>query len=291
MVPAGRKIPSPGESFEQVLAAAPLIEDWEVIASVDSTQRRARDRAAAGEAHVLILAEEQTLGHGRRGSPWFSPRGGGLWISVVLAPHRPLEVWPLLTSLCALAMRRALREVAGITAGLKWPNDLFCSGRKIAGFLAEVIGTGARARVVLGAGLNTGQAPEDFPPELRGLATSVRIETGRRSARPRLLRAFLEALADELERFEAGEEEAIRADLREASLYLGRRLCIVPESESSPEKGSFGRVTDIGPLGELILAPVRAEAPAPGDGSPLSEPVHIMSGRVAWVDPPLGEEC
>lgn len=283
-------MPARHSALEEVLAAATLATAWEYLASVDSTQRRAREHAADGVCGLVVLADQQTQGYGRRGTPWFSPRGGGLWLSLVLAPRRPLEVWPLLTSLGALAMRRALEEVAALPSGLKWPNDLFCGGRKIAGFLAEVVGTGARARVILGAGVNTDQGREDLPADLRAMVTSIRMETGRSGNRPRLLAAFLEAMATELARFEAGEDEAIRADLRAGSLYLGRSLCVVPDSEDSPARGSSGKVIDIGPIGELILAPERARAPIAGEGTPLSAPVHVMSGWVAWVDPPLGEE-
>jgi BirA family biotin operon repressor/biotin-[acetyl-CoA-carboxylase] ligase len=256
--------------LDRVTGDAPFLQRWIREPQVDSTQRLARERGATDGPGLLVIADEQTRGRGRQGRTWFSPVGAGLWMSLVLAPRRPGEAWPLLTSLTALALRDALDATAGIGCGIKWPNDLIYRGRKIAGFLADV---GPPGMVALGIGLNVRQTDGDFPAEIRGLATSVRIASGAVFSRGALLDGFLRVFGGWLARFEAGEDAAIIRALRGASVLLGRTVVVAREGSVDQVRGE---AVGIGPLGELVVE----------TGSPMRQ-VRLMSGSVVRVVPPL----
>lgn len=139
-------------------------------AVVDSTQRVAKELAAAGAPHgTVVVAEAQTAGRGRLGRTWRSPPGRNLLFSMVLRPDVPAREVPLLT----------LGAAAGLAVAfdvrVKWPNDLVDrDGRKLAGLLGEVELEGDRVRfVVLGVGLNVNQV--DFPPELPNATSLARL--------------------------------------------------------------------------------------------------------------------
>ncbi len=141
---------------------------------------------------TVILAESQTSGRGRMGSEWHSPAGCGIWMSVVLKVHLPPEKIALLTATASLAIANMLQQFIQLPSEIKWPNDVMVRGRKVAGVLVE-----ARSSLpetyVMGLGLNVNQQAADFPDELRGIATSLRIERpGQQSInRVRVIRPLL----------------------------------------------------------------------------------------------------
>lgn len=134
---------------------------------VDSTSERAFASLAAGEALHLDahVAEAQTRGRGRRGARWHSPRGGGVWLSLVLLPPRPLS-GAALTIAAGLAALDATRAVGCDQCRLKWPNDVVdARGAKLAGVLVETRGLDPRApHYVVGVGIDVALA--EFPAEL-----------------------------------------------------------------------------------------------------------------------------
>ena len=162
--------------------------------SVTSTNTELARLAAEGAAEGLaIVADEQTAGRGRLQRAWSSPKGAGLYFSILLRPRIAVERWPLITFVAALATSDALLEGSAVQTDIKWPNDLFANERKICGILAEAIETPAGRAVVVGIGINlTNNA---FPPELIAVATSVAQESGRAPERETILAALLNALA------------------------------------------------------------------------------------------------
>ena len=144
-------------------------------ARVDSTNLVARILAEEGASEgTAVVAVEQTEGRGRLGRTWDSPPGG-LWMSVVLRPRLPVTAWPLLGFAASLAAADAVETVAGVPVRLKWPNDLVVEDRKLGGVLVEAGGTYA----IAGVGINVNVPIEVFPPELRGMATSLETLLGR----------------------------------------------------------------------------------------------------------------
>ena len=129
----------------------------------DSTNERAKELAAAGAPHgTLVTADEQSAGRGRQGRAWTAPPRSALLMSVLLR-----ELDELLPLVAAVAVADALP----VTAAIKWPNDVWVHERKIAGILVE--GRPQAGWAVLGIGLNV--ATREFPAELEGLATSLRL--------------------------------------------------------------------------------------------------------------------
>ncbi len=162
--------------------------------SLPSTNTEVARLAVDGaEEGVSVVADEQTAGRGRLQRAWSSPKGAGLYFSILLRPKLALDRWPLITFVAALATGDALLEASEVQTDIKWPNDLLANDRKICGILAEAIETPAGRAVVLGIGINlTNQA---FPGDLVNVATSVANESGRAAEREAILAALLQALA------------------------------------------------------------------------------------------------
>jgi len=140
---------------------------------IASTQERARELADAGADDALVVADEQTAGHGRQGRPWIAPAGTALLASWVF---RPLLADPALFALLAgVAVARSLAALGVPDARLKWPNDVQLHGRKVAGALADAITSTDGGALVLGIGVNVHQSAADLG-ELGGIATSLAIE-------------------------------------------------------------------------------------------------------------------
>jgi BirA family biotin operon repressor/biotin-[acetyl-CoA-carboxylase] ligase len=161
--------------------------------SLPSTNTELARLASEGAPEgVTIVADEQTAGRGRLQRAWSSPKGAGLYYSILLRPTIPQNCWPLITFMAALAVSDALREAGELETDIKWPNDILSGERKICGILAEAIDTPAGRAVILGIGINLTQ--NAFPPELANAATSVSEATGRAPDREQILASLLNTL-------------------------------------------------------------------------------------------------
>ena len=199
--------------------------------SLPSTNTELARMASEGAAEgVAILAEEQTAGRGRLQRAWSSPRGAGLYFSILLRPTIAPSDWPLITFVAALAVGDALSEAAGVQTDIKWPNDLLSGERKICGILAEAIETPAGRAVVVGMGINLTQ--KAFPEELVNVATSVSEVTGEQPERETILAALLRALSRWYSLLsEAGGREKIVAAWSSRSSYANGRLVRVSNGD------------------------------------------------------------
>jgi BirA family biotin operon repressor/biotin-[acetyl-CoA-carboxylase] ligase len=157
------------------------------LQSTGSTMKDAADLAARGEPHgTVVVAEAQTAGIGRHGHSWYSESGGGLYLSIILRLPLAPDALPVLTMALGLATQRAVDDIAGVACDLRWPNDLLLNEKKLAGIMMQAIDLpGTKGALVAGIGLNVNQ-PE-FPPDLRTIATSLRIETGQEHSKQALL--------------------------------------------------------------------------------------------------------
>jgi len=163
---------------------------------LDSTQTKAHELAREGAAEgTLVIAEQQTAGRGRMGRTWHSPKGKGIWMSAVLRPQIPLQFAPQLTLLIAVALCRAIRQVTSLPAGIKWPNDLLIDGKKICGILSESVAEDEKPLyVIAGIGISANLRGDDYSDELKAVATSLQIESGKAVDRTELLCQFLQEL-------------------------------------------------------------------------------------------------
>ncbi|MNP18249.1 Bifunctional ligase/repressor BirA [compost metagenome] len=166
----------------------------EIIQTTVSTQEEARIRAEKGAAEgTLILAEEQTGGKGRLGRKWFSPYGKGIWMSLLLRPQQPLKFTSQLTLLTGVAVCRAIRSTTGIEAGIKWPNDILMNNRKICGILLESAVEDEVVRYcIVGIGISVNLDDQDYPSELKEIATSIKMECGKAVDRTVLIAAVMD---------------------------------------------------------------------------------------------------
>jgi BirA family biotin operon repressor/biotin-[acetyl-CoA-carboxylase] ligase len=160
------------------------------LQSTASTMKDAAASAARGEPHgTVVVAETQTDGIGRHGHSWHSESTGGLYLSIVLRLLLTPDALPVLAMALGLAAQRAVDDVAGVACDLRWPNDVLLNDKKLAGILVQT----ADSAVIAGIGVNVNQSA--FPEELRSIATSLLLETGREHSKEALLeRIVMESL-------------------------------------------------------------------------------------------------
>lgn len=158
-----------------------------------STQEDARQLAEEGAAEgALVISEEQTGGRGRMGRKFHSPRGKGIWMSLVLRPKQPLHLTQQLTLLTGVAVCRAIAKSAGVQTDIKWPNDILYQGKKVCGILLESATEDERVRYcIAGIGISANLKEADFPEELRNVATSIRIAGGKTVNRTSLIQSIM----------------------------------------------------------------------------------------------------
>lgn len=206
---------------------------------IDSTNLKARELAQRGAPEgTLVVAQSQSAGHGRKGRLWHSG-SGGLWMSLVLRPPT-IEG---LTLMASLAMVRTVAEL-GVTARIRWPNDVMVGGRKLAGLLAESLLLGDRVEfVVLGVGLNVNNPIEE---EIRAIAINLHELTGSPQDVERLRLAYLEHFEELYTRHRAQGARAYIGDVREVCELSGRRVRI--ETADGVAEGLIRGITDAGSL-------------------------------------------
>ncbi len=173
----------------------------QVVASTGSTNADVARAARAGAAPGLVwVSAHQSAGRGRFERAWTAPPDTAVAISALVAPRRPARDWGWLSLLVGMAVVDALREVGGLPAALKWPNDVLVGERKICGILSERVDTPAGGLAVLGIGINVALREADLPVPT---ATSVLLEGGASDATA-LAAATLAALDRWYAHWEAG---------------------------------------------------------------------------------------
>ena len=206
-----------------------------------STNDRARELALGGAPHgTTVVAERQTAGRGRQGRTWSAPTGRALTLSV-LARVEAVRI-DLLPLAVAIAACEACERVAAVTCGVKWPNDVWVDGRKVAGILIE-----ARPQegwATIGIGLNVDTPADELDAELRASATSLRIATGGPVSRDAALDALLDALAEWLAALAAPGR--VTHAFRERDVLYGRTISWT--RDAAPMSGEARGIDDDGAL-------------------------------------------
>ncbi len=193
--------------------------------SVDPTNTAAARMAEAGAREgTVVVAVRQTAGRGRKGRSWFSSPSGSLVFSVILRPARSGET---LTALLALSALKTLDGLCG-GASIKWPNDIWIGGRKIAGILAESKGES----VVLGMGIDVNDEEGSFPPDLRETAVSLRMITGRIFDRGELLAGMLRNLEQAYEIWERDGFGQMSFEMERRLLWTGMPVLLDAEGKT-----------------------------------------------------------
>ena len=197
----------------------------EVHEAIDSTNTRAKELAQAGAPHgTLVVAEEQTRGRGRLGRSWESPRGTGIWMSLILRPSFSPQFASRITVMAALAAVNAIDNITGLKASIKWPNDIIINSKKVCGILTEMQADPDLIEyAVLGMGINVNT--EAFPPELENTAASLYLESGAKVDRCLLTARIVYWFEKIYDSYEAtGDFTGILNEYREKCITLGRRV-------------------------------------------------------------------
>jgi len=202
--------------------------DWSVLVfdSIDSTNAEALRAIERGRAApLLVLAERQTAGRGRRGRKWVSPFAENVYYSLVLRIEGGMRQLEGLSLVVGLAVMQALRELGVSAAGLKWPNDVLVGQKKIAGILLELVGDPADVcHVVLGVGINVNMQMTD---EVDQQWTSMRLETGKVFDRNQMVAVLSEKLQGYLHRHQVEGFSAIQSEWEQNHLWQGRAVSLI----------------------------------------------------------------
>ncbi|HEX2360377.1 MAG TPA: biotin--[acetyl-CoA-carboxylase] ligase [Solirubrobacterales bacterium] len=225
----------------------------------DSTNARAKELAEkGGPSGLVVTADEQTAGRGRQGRSWFAPPGTALLYSALVRPERAL---PLLPLAAPLAVCEAAEAVAPVRCQVKWPNDVWVDGRKLAGILIESRPeVGGGGWTVIGVGLNVAVPQAELPDELRGRTTSLTADGEGGASVAEAMRALNDALG----RWIVAPEEEVIGAFRARDALAGRSI--------SWEEGA-GTAAGIDSSGHLLVDTATGERIALGAGE-----VHLTLG-------------
>jgi BirA family transcriptional regulator, biotin operon repressor / biotin---[acetyl-CoA-carboxylase] ligase len=197
-----------------------------LLSEVVSTNTLAMAMAASGTPEgTAVIAETQTGGKGRLGRKWLSPKGN-LYLSVVLRPNVPMHKAPLITLMGAIAVASAIRTTCGLAAGIKWPNDILVSGKKVSGLLTEMSAEQDRIRhIVLGIGVDVNMDMKELPPEVRSLTTTLAVESGTTINRTTLLQQLLRELEGWYHKFLKNDADMLE-EWKQLNLTIGNRVTV-----------------------------------------------------------------
>src|ERR1039457_2042926 len=196
----------------------------ETTSTNDVVEKLARDGVKEG---AVVFAESQTKGRGRLGRKWMSPTHKGLWFSILLRPGLHPQETTQLTVASATALRRAIKTVTVLAAEIKWPNDLLIGGKKVVGILTEMSAEVDRVRhVILGIGVDVNQDADEFPVELRKIATSLKIEAGAEISRAELATEILRELDADYARICSGHFSELADEWEAGCATIGKKVSV-----------------------------------------------------------------
>ena len=229
----------------------PWAELVQVLDSVDSTNNLAKPLAAQGApAGTVIVADSQTGGRGRMGRSFVSPPGVGVYLSVILRPEAPPEELMHLTCAVAEVLCDGIEVASGLRPGIKWTNDLVSGGRKLCGILTELsleAESGHVQYAVVGAGVNCDQTLSDFPPEIRDMAGSLSMLTGKAVSRNTLAAEMIRALS-RLDGDLVENRQEWMDRYRRDCVTIGRAVSVSRAGETR-----WGQAVDVDDRGALLV--------------------------------------
>jgi BirA family biotin operon repressor/biotin-[acetyl-CoA-carboxylase] ligase len=219
--------------FAQIDTACPWRDTLHWYDTIDSTNTKAKELAKAGAPHgTVIVAGKQTGGRGRMGRSFSSPEGMGVYLSVILRPKYPADQLMHLTCAAGVAAMEAVEKVSGICPDIKWANDLILGGKKLGGILTELGFVGsALDYAIIGIGINCRQQTEDFPPELRDIATSL-LESGQ-DINPNELAAALTESLYRMDRQLLDSKARLMDAYRQHCITLGKEIVVLQGDEKA----------------------------------------------------------
>jgi BirA family biotin operon repressor/biotin-[acetyl-CoA-carboxylase] ligase len=220
--------------------------EWHAV--IGSTMAEASRLAASGApSGAVVGAEEQTAGQGRHGRTWHSEPGSGLYFSVILRHQFTPATLPVITLVLGLAVADAILQATNVACDLRWPNDVLIPSKKSEGKCAGILTLLEGSAIIAGVGINVNHS--QFPAELSGIATSLRMASGRVHSRERLLLELLPSIDRYCALLETGGPEPILKMFASASSYVSGRRVRVDQAGST----LLGVTAGLSDSGFLIL--------------------------------------
>ncbi len=244
--------------FSPLLTSSWLGKHIYIHETLDSTQAEARRLANEGAGHgTVVLAREQMQGRGRLGRSWLSSVDKGVWLTVILRPRLTIEHLPQITLLTGLAIREVLSNLYGINPLIKWPNDIYIEGRKLAGILTEALSNPEGIDCLLvGIGINTDLDQQAY--ELANKRIALAELVGQPPAKLTLITNLLNKLAEYFDSYEQVGFEPYLESYQDALYGKGARITV---------DGSLKcRISGINLAGELLVVDDQGSQHAIGAG-------------------------
>ena len=214
----------------------------------DSTNRAIKEYAKEALEGLLVIAREQTAGRGRMERNWSSPSGEGIWMSFLLKPQLAPSECSGLTLVTALALTKALRKVTGLDLMIKWPNDVVCNGKKIAGILTEMSTKNMEVEhIIVGVGINV--STTDFPEEIKSTATSLLLEEAKELSHDVIIEEFLREFEQVYAAYiKAGNMSLLKEEYETYLVNIGRMVSV-----REGDNVQLGKAVGINNEGELLF--------------------------------------
>lgn len=202
--------------------------DIKVFKTIDSTNTYAKTLAQNG-AHqgTVVISEEQTAGRGRMGRSFYSPASTGIYMSIILRPKLSLEDSLLITTSVAVAVSKAIENIAYIDTKIKWVNDIYFGDKKLCGILTEAsidFESGGLEYAIVGIGINVSTMQKNFPDKIKDIATSI---FPNRSPRPVRSALIGEILNNVFECCENITDKKYLDEYRQRSFLLGEDIVVI----------------------------------------------------------------
>ena len=238
---------------QEILSRLPASYPWRgnihYFDTIDSTNTQAKIMAAAGAPHgTVLIADCQTGGRGRMGRSFYSPAGTGVYMSMILRPNCPAQELLHLTCATAVAVADGIYRAANLQADIKWTNDLVYKQKKLGGILTELTldNDGNVDYAVVGIGINCNQTSDSFPSEIKNIATSLRLCTGKQVDRATVITGILVSLQQMLGQLKNTTE--ILAQYRTKCITIGQDISLI-----RGDTVSHGKALDIDETGSLVV--------------------------------------
>lgn len=242
------------ESIQAALKECTAVKKVICVKECDSTNNLAKRCAENGDKDgTLYVAQCQTGGRGRRGRQWISPKDGGIWMTLLLRPDINPASASMLTIVAAMAAASAIKNIlkeesVNAECNIKWPNDVVINKKKICGILTEMRAEYEKIQyVIIGIGINVNMT--EFPEEIKEIASSIRMQTGKRVSGSRIISAFAEEFTHYYQEFlKSMDLSNIKAEYNEILINTGKMVKIC-----SSEEEYTGTAAGINSRGELLV--------------------------------------
>jgi len=210
---------------------------------------------AGAEEGTVVIAESQTKGKGRLARSWHSPAGCNIYTSLILRPHLTPAVVPQISLVAGVAVAELLEQYCPGKVELKWPNDVLIAGKKACGILAQMKMSGSTVDfVVLGIGINVNIGADQFPEDIRKIATTLAVSAGREISRPELIISLYENLAKWYKKLLQNGFASIKEKWLSMAPMIGRNVQVMFRDEAVS-----GRALDLDEDGSLIILTAKNE--------------------------------